>query len=132
MVVKNTDSNNYAFAITYNGDTSSNYTRHELIGTGSSAVSEGSGNQSSSSIGLIATNTTANAFSAAILDIANYTNTNTFKTAQLFWGGIWGLNRVGLSSGLWRSTSAITSVTITNGNNFANGSRISIYGIRGQ
>ena len=129
----NSDSNNYSLYFRMNGDTSSNYTRHELIGTGSSVVSEGSGNQSSIAIGLLATNSTANSFTAGVLDLLDYTSATNYKTVRLLTGGSWSISRVLLSSGLWRSTSAVTSFTIGNGGlvNFANGSRFSLYGIKG-
>jgi hypothetical protein len=60
----------------------------------------------------------------------SYANTNVFKTA-LIAGGL-GSTEVNRHVGLWRSTSAVTSVgLLLNGSgNFKTGSTFSLYGIK--
>jgi hypothetical protein len=78
-------------------------------------------------------------FGSLIMDILDYANTNKYKTTR----GIIGFDtngtvagyggRVGLISGNWRSTSAITSITFTvdNAANYSANSKFSLYGIKG-
>lgn len=69
-----------------------------------------------------------NAFSASITDFLDPYSTTKNKTIRTL-GGYNG--ETALNSGLWQSTSSITSITIrTTTDNFAIGSRFSIYGIR--
>ena len=78
---------------------------------------------------------TANTFGAGVIDILDYAKTNKYKaTRQL--SGISSNATVGdrdyllYGSGLWRSTSAITSITLT-GNSFVQYSHFALYGIKG-
>lgn len=122
--------------IQFNNDTSSVYTNHLVIGNGSSA---GSGNDINIAYSIINSspngNATASIFSANIIDILDYTNTNKFKTMKNLtgWDHNGGINNsVGLWSGLWRSTNAITSIKLTPGSgNFAQYSSFALYGIKG-
>jgi len=113
--------------IRFNNDSASNYSNTYLEGDGSSAFSGRRSNQTSLiDFGII--RTTANTFSTNILQIQNYSNTTTYKTA---------LTRNGLAStalqavvGLWRSTSAINRIDLSPGSgNFEVGSTFSLYGI---
>jgi hypothetical protein len=70
-----------------------------------------------------------NAFSASVTDFLDSYSTTKNKTIRTF-GGYSG--ELSLNSGLWQSTSSITSITIrTTTDNFAIGSRFSLYGIKG-
>jgi hypothetical protein len=113
--------------IRFNNDSATNYSNTYLEGDGSSAYSGRRSNQTYLiDFGVI--RTTANTFSTNILQILNYSNTTTFKTA---------LTRNGLAStalqavvGLWRSTSAINRIDLSPGSgNFEVGSTFSLYGI---
>ena len=71
---------------------------------------------------------------APIVDVLDYANTNKFKTIRNLEGfdvnGSGGL--VALTSGLYRSTSAITSIKLTpNAGNYAQYSHFALYGIKG-
>lgn len=110
----------------FNGDTGSNYSFTYLNGNGSTASS---GRQSNTSyIASYATTGTSGAPGTILFDVMNYSNTTTYKTT---------LSRVSDAPvevnayvGLWRSTSAITSVTIfPNANNITAGSTFTVYGI---
>jgi hypothetical protein len=69
------------------------------------------------------------------VDLLDAYSTTKNKTTRSLSGGIVQSSESGvaLSSGLWRSTSAITSATLLSGtgSNLSIGSRFSIYGIKG-
>ena len=115
----------------FNSDGGSNYAYHYVGGNGASTFSGAATTQTSLYFGWSAgTTDTANVFSNCIVDILDYTNTNKYKTAKTLTGiDSNGSGLVGLWSGLWMSTSAITSITI-NPNNFASGSTVQLYGIQ--
>lgn len=125
----------------FNSDTASNYTTHSLGGNGASvnAYSEAPRNRITYGLAYetsIGDNTNANVFGVAILDIHDYASTSKFKTVRC----ISGLDTnntsltgsIVLDSGLWRSTSAITSMTIQNSGelNWKSGSIFALYGIK--
>jgi len=120
--------------LTFNSDTSAVYANHLLLGTGASAVS---GNDIGLTYSLISTtpaaSTSANIFDASVLDILDYGNTNKFKTIRNLTGyDANGSGYAGFWSGLWRSTSAVTSVKLTSGSgNFVQYSSFALYGIKG-
>lgn len=129
---------NYADAlgimrIRFNGDSSSNYSMTQLYGNGSTATSARVSNQSSFGLEYTSGNSdTANVFSPVIINIQNYSNSTTNKTllARTNNAGV----RTVAQVGLWRSTSAITSITIEEvlGTNWAVGSTFSLYGIKAE
>jgi hypothetical protein len=115
--------------IRFNSDTASNYSFTVLTGTGSAASSTRGSSQTYIAADWNGYLTTTRNIS--IINIQNYSNTTTNKTA------LSRSNNAGTGVdaivGLWRSTSAITSVTILNsgtgGINFASGSTFTLYGI---
>jgi hypothetical protein len=111
----------------YNGDTGSNYSRTGLAGNGSSALSARSSNVTFNEIDYYGFLETVPSFVSA--DIMNYSNTTTFKT--VLGRSANASNGTGATVGLWRNTSAITSITVftKGGLNFAVGSTFSLYGI---
>ena len=124
---KTTGSGGYtALGITVNGDTGANYSRTGFYGVDGSAAALQS---SSINSGFTTIGQAANNFGNAIINFQNYSNTTTYKTF---------LNQDNYSSNvvyavitLWRSTSAITSITLsgTGGYNIASGSTFNLYGI---
>jgi hypothetical protein len=67
-----------------------------------------------------------------ICDVLDYANTNKFKTLRSLTGNDRnGSGSIWLDSGLWRSTSAITSIKFTTGTAFAQYSQFALYGIKG-
>ena len=115
----------------FNSDTGSNYAWHQLYGDGSSAGSSGG----TSSTSIFANNypATANVFGGTVLDILDYANTSKYKTSRALGGyDINGGGQALLRSGLWMSTSAITTITFTpTSGNFAQYSSFALYGIKG-
>ena len=117
-----------------NGVTStSNYTFHRLYGTGSSVVA---GGFASGVLNYIQTDagggtSTNSAMGATIWDIHDYASTTKNKTVRTINGyDENGAGTIELSSGLFISTNAITSLRVF-GITFAAGSIISLYGIKG-
>ena len=120
---------------TFNSDSSSIYTLHELYGDGISVAAAAQINIAYYPCSLVGGSSGSGVFSAGVTDIFDYTNTNKFKTARTLTGfdrnGATGY--VELTSGVWRSTSAITSITIVpNSGSFVQYSHFALYGIKGQ
>lgn len=118
----------------FNSDTGSNYAYHNLSGDGSSA----SAGAASTQTAITDTNTpqlsvTSNIFGVAIIDILDYANTNKYKTVRILSGAdLNGSGRTNLTSGLWMSTSAITSITVNPGGNAVQYTSFALYGIKGE
>lgn len=128
LVFEGTATSDLDICLQFNSDTGSNYSSTSLSGNGSTASSSRNSNVSKGiTIGIITgTRTMARAF------IMNYSNATTYKNV---------LSRVdstnatyGLMArvGLWRSTSAITSIRfhLDVSNAIASGSTFSLYGIK--
>jgi hypothetical protein len=116
----------------FNSDTASNYSSHQLYGDGSSAAS---GHFLGTNMTLYYTSgasAIANNFGCAIIDILDYANTNKYKTTRSLSGT--DNNGTGYAlfrSGNWRSTSAITSITLTpSSGNIAQYSSFALYGVK--
>jgi len=110
--------------INFNGDTASNYSYTLLYGDGTSAASTRSANLTAIRAGYLGT-----VQGITNVDIMNYSNTTTNKTV-IGRGNVanWGVTA---QVSLWRSTAAITSMTIQSlsSYNFEIGTRFSLYGI---
>jgi len=125
--------------LTFNGDTSSIYTQHQLFGDGSSVTSNATANATFIILcdGTIGTST-GGTFGVGITDILDYTHTNKFKTIRHIGGvdingtiaGFGG--RAGFSSGVYRATTAITSITLVSNTlvNFTQYSSFALYGVK--
>lgn len=127
--ISNTTSGSYPY-LRFNSDSGTNYSRTMIQGTGSAAQSD-RGSNSSEGYFIYGNQVTTNAAFNAIVNINNYSNTTTYKTF---------LSRTNVASdrveavvGLWRSTSAITSITLYCGSNsFVSGSTFTLYGIKAE
>ena len=125
----------------FNSDTSANYSFNRILGYANlseTGVAAGAGaNQIYMQLGYTTGgSSTANMFSAQITDILNYANTNTFKTIRTLNGydsnTDTGYRSVGLYSGNWRSTSAVSSIKILpDTDSWAQHSSFALYGIVG-
>ena len=115
-----------------NSDTGSNYSWHSIGGTGSAAYSDKGVTQSSIINYVIANNTVSNVFGVFIIDVLDYANTNKYKTFRNLIGlDNNGSGEVTLTSGNWRSTSAITSIKFTAQNgNLQQYSSFALYGVK--
>jgi hypothetical protein len=112
-------------AMQFNSDTGSNYSFTRIYGNGSSAASSRAANVTDNYIGDIGTTISTN-----IIQIPNYKNATTRKTA---------ISRSNDTSTnvqawvtLWRNTAAINAIKVyaTGGQTFANGSMLTLYGIK--
>jgi hypothetical protein len=130
----NSDGNGYYRVGNESVDTGSNYDVHALQGNGTTASSGSLINSSYLTYGFApGTNSNnTNTFAPYIIDILDYANTNKFKTIRHLEGydlnGVEG--SVWLRSGLWRSTSAINTITFSN-TTYAQYSQFALYGIKG-
>lgn len=127
LIVNGAASSNSEMKIRYNSDTGTNYSNTIIYGDGTSAVSYRNSSATSGGLGGGLTSSRG----VAIVSIMNYANSTTFKT---------NISRVSTSSanvgasasaGLWRSTAAITSVTVMfdDASTYSTGSTFSLYGI---
>jgi hypothetical protein len=120
--------------LTFNGAGGSAYATHYLYGNGASVSALAFTSSAYIYQDFYATaGDTANIFASFVIDILDYANTNKNKTVRMLGGK--DVNGSGgaaaFQSGLWNSTSAVTSVKLTmNGGNFAQYSSIALYGIR--
>ena len=123
------------FWIRLNNDTGNNYAYHTLRGNGSQALA-GAVTSTSRIAALteVGSATVANTFSPIIIDILDYANSSKNKTIKILTGTEQNntTDEIGLSSGLWINTSAITSITLFNagGNSFTQFSQFALYGIK--
>ena len=112
-------------SLRFNGDTATNYSVTRLVGNGSTAASArfSSVNMMYGSI----PDTSAN--STVTWQVMNYSNATTYKTALC--RGSSASVEASAYVGLWRSTSAITSLTVIVGNsyNMNTGCTLTLYGI---
>lgn len=115
----------------FNSDTGTNYSSTLLFGDGSSATSF----RRTSDTRILAYNfqggaTTSNTWGMAMIDVFSYagsTNKTVLSAVALDYNG--GGNS-GRSVGLWRSTSAITALSLTSSSaNFNTGTTATLYGI---
>ena len=130
--VTNGTSDFRGFTAQFNSDSASNYSGTYLGGDGSSA---GSGRLSSQSKIYVGRYLNINGRQIGRLSLMSYANTSVFKTLlneaannedSSASKGVW------REVGLWRSTSAISSVVFTAGSpgSFGTGSTFSLYGIK--
>jgi hypothetical protein len=119
--------------LTVNSDTGSNYAYHLLYGYGTGVGAEAFTSRTLAKLP-VSYLTSGSIFSASICDIADYANTNKYKTIRTLGGNDanGSANFIAMYSGLWMSTSAITSLTLTGHNgNFTQYSSFALYGIKG-
>lgn len=116
--------------IIFNSDSGANYAWHRLQGAGGSLGSVGVASQNNMNFGMFDdAASTANAYAATIVDILDAFSTNKYKTIKTLGGNA--EPRVDMRSGLWLSSSAISSITITGDGSWVSGSRFSLYGVKG-
>ena len=114
----------------FNSDTGNNYSRTVLQGNGTSATSVRSSSQGHIAIGEDAAPSTTLGNTAFIVQVMNYSNATTYKTilSRENNAGV----AVSATVGLWRNTSAITTIDVKQGGaaQFDTGSTFSLYGIK--
>ena len=128
LVANGTSTSGNNSNLQFNSDTATNYSATALSGDGASATSYRNSSQTSMLIDYNGNFSTTN--TTILISILNYSNATTYKTvlsrANRAAGGTDAL------VGLWRSTSAITTVKMSiggGGNAYAVGSTFTLYGI---
>ena len=113
----------------FNGGTSG-YSWHRLMGDGSSASATGVPNEFSMYVMYPPSNSYPLTF---ISDILDYTDTNKYKVVRSLAGiDQNGSGRIEMTSGSYRNTSAISSITIySDGGTFSTNTSFALYGIKG-
>lgn len=147
MICKDSNGGSYTQAISsaapmyvrFNSDSGGNYASHQILGNGSAVTAYGPTSITAFYVGGTFSNSNAgtnNMFAAAIIDILDYANTSKYKTGRVLSGfaqnAAAGANSAGASfgSGLWMSTSAITSISLgAPANTFVQYSQAALYGI---
>lgn len=124
----------------FNADTGNNYAAHWLLGTGSSVSAGASSSRNTIRSGVVTPtySGSTSAFSAGVIDILDYANTNKFKTVRALGGydsngGNSEPGYASLISSLWQNTNAITSIKLFNGNtsyNLEQYSQFALYGVK--
>ena len=132
VLVSNMNSTNSGMIDVYyrfNSDSGSNYSRTGMYGNGSVAGSFRAANETAGYYSYInGTSVGTNTYSTNILQIQNYSNSTTNKTT-LSRTASQGDSTIAVV-GLWRSTSAITSITLgCASGSFNAGSTFTLYGI---
>ena len=119
--------------IRLNSDSGNNYAWHRLRGSGTAADAQGYASQPQVAfLGSLGLPSATSTFGAAIIDILDYANTNKYKTLRILDGAdLNGSGNIELTSGLWQSTSAVTSFSITcDVNSFAENSQFALYAVK--
>lgn len=118
-------------SVQFNGDTGSNYARHNLFASSSAQYRSSSATSTVIFVagigsGLYYYN------NAGVFDIYDYTNTSKTKTLRGYSGTIWetASNCIELNSGVWNNSNAITSITIQSTYTLTTTTVISLYGIK--
>lgn len=118
-----------------NGNSGTNYNWHQVQAAGGGSITSTSGGpEAQIRLGeMPALYGSTGAINGGIIDIVDYTSTTNFKTIR----AVNGMNastgsNVGLRSGLFRNTAAVTSVSMQGLTSTVTlGSRFSLYGIKG-
>jgi hypothetical protein len=112
----------------YNSDTATNYSYTRLQGNGTSASTDKTTNNANLRISL--GNPSTSVPFMITNDILSYAG-STYKTSLItFSGDTNGAGSVGSIVGLWRSTSAVTSIALTaSGSTWKTGTTATLYGI---
>jgi hypothetical protein len=115
-----------------NSDSASNYSAHRLFGIGSGSALADVEQTTYMNMGRSGYDSTS--FAAGVVDVLDYANTTKYKTFKTLYGTDGnGAGAIFFSSGNWRSTSAISSITITPASgNFSQYSSFALYGVKGQ
>jgi hypothetical protein len=137
--IAGTSSDNIAFRI--NGDTGSNYSTHNLYGTGAGAYAAAFAGLSYAYFPstIASSGNLSNTFAGVVADFLDYADTNKNKTVRALGGydenansgGFVYDNRIQLSSAFWNSTSAMSSIVFQTSANFAEYTTFALYGIKG-
>jgi len=120
----------------FNADGGTNYADHLLYGNGSTVPAAADVSSSTPLAFRTSTSNTqaSNIFGTGVLDILDYANTNKYKTVRSLSGfddNGGGYGQIWFTSGLWQSTAAINSITLTPvGTAIQQYSQFALYGVK--
>lgn len=124
--------NDCQWVMQFNSDTGTNYSFTILNGNGSTAGAGRSSNTGGLAFGWYPYPNAASSQGQSTIDVMNYSNTTTYKTA-ISRGNV-AATVTDARVGLWRNTAAINSITFDVGTYntpyWTSGSTINIYGIK--
>ena len=119
--------------INLNNDSGNNYSYHRLLGTGTGVASSAATSLPFAFLGIHPANSlAAGVFGAHVVDILDAFSSSKNSTIRSL-GGVAdsGFNAIGLYSGLWMNSNAVTQIGLTtSGTAFTIGSRFSLYGVK--
>ena len=123
------------FSVRFNSDSGSNYNLgHQLGCNGPTVQAYANGSNGTSLLieRIVNYESGASIFASGITDILDYSNTNKYKTTRSLVGYDYnGGGQVNLASGLWMSTAAISSISISMVSaQFTQYSTLALYGIK--
>ena len=128
VIFAGTGTTNDDFRLRYNNDTGTNYSRTDFYSDGATASSARASNAADIRIG--ANDGLDGNIALATIDIFSYTG-STNKTCLITYSHDKnGSGYVYRTVGLWRNTSAISTITLSHGANFATGTTATLYGIK--
>ena len=125
IVVKADGSGQGGYQVRFNSDSAGNYSSTRLYGDGSTASSDRQTNKNN-----LTSEWGGGTYNMYITHVMNYANTTTYKTALT---RIADTNFTVAMVSMWRSTAAVSTITVQNGNsatNFAAGSTFTLYGVK--
>ena len=129
-ISKPSTSGDYDWSIQFNSDTSSNYSKHQVFGDGSTVYATGSASQTQ----IPGAFNQYTDFGGFIVDILDYQNTSKNKTVRTLTGvDRNGNGLIGMRSGYWNNTTAVSSIQIipTSGSSgIAQYSQFALYGVK--
>ena len=113
----------------YNNDSGSNYSQTDMVGNGTSAVSQRRTNATGFRLYDVVAG--SNPINNLIFNVQNYSNTTTNKTTLLRGSDSGG--EVGAGVSLWRNTAAINRLDfVTGAGTWSTGSTFTLYGIKAE
>ena len=120
-------------SIRLNNDSGNNYAWHRLTGSGSAASASSAASQAQMRYGYNTADASfgANTFSAVVIDVLDYADTNKYKTLRTLAGADNnGSGHINFESGLWQSTTAVNQIDLFPfSGNWAEHSHFALYGI---
>lgn len=119
-------------SLNLNSDSGANYASHRLYGDGSSAQAGAQTSLTYLQFFGFTNSTSTTSPTNFIIDILDYANTSKYKTVRIALGSDRnGSGEVGIFSGLWQSTAAVSTIAVNCGQNYTTTSQFALYGIKG-
>ena len=131
-----TTSTGATMLVQFNSDTGNNYAYHILYGDGATPTAYNGSTTNVIRSYSVASSSSSNTqtYGVGVIDILDYGSTSKYKTLRHLGGyDRNGSGEINLASGLWQSTSAISTITLTLAEataNYETNSTFALYGIK--